>query len=455
LLVSAAGLTASSAQAQVVSLEDVLASVERHHPKLLAAAAKVEVAEGDRLSAEGAFDVKLAGVGEVVPVGKAVYGTAELKVEQPTTLGGARFYGGWAYGREDLPVYYGELLTPEGGKLKAGATVPLWRDFGTDGARAELAVREVGVELAEAEASLVRLGLSRDAVEAWAKWVSAGQKLGIAAEMLELAVARDVGVARQVETGALAPVERIDNRRAIVARRREVAEAEVDLATAAVKLGLYLRREDGAPMELAPERLPRELPVRSPSLPLARSLIEAVQRRPELRVLERARAALAVERELAENQLAPQVDLGVGAEQGLGDKGAVLGATELHATLTFSLPVQRRKARGKLMALDAKLDALEREQQWWRERIEAEVRQAHASHDGAMRRLEFGREEVELAGQAASAERKLFEAGKSTLLKVNLREEYLAIARKKLVEAQREALSAWLEVELAAGGMVR
>ncbi|MCS7047042.1 MAG: hypothetical protein NZO58_11855, partial [Gemmataceae bacterium] len=73
-------------------MDDVLASVDRHFPLLFAIAEERNIAAGQRLAAEGAFDLNLRSRGTVQD-GSFTNQRFDLALEQATALYGISFFG--------------------------------------------------------------------------------------------------------------------------------------------------------------------------------------------------------------------------------------------------------------------------------------------------------------------------------------------------------------------------
>ncbi|MEZ4410003.1 MAG: TolC family protein [Polyangiales bacterium] len=183
---------------------------------------------------------------------------------------------------------------------------------------------------------------------------------------------------------------------------------------------------------------------------------DAVERRPEPRRLELQAAQLRVEREWARNQLAPAIDLTLAASQDLGAATPGLSAGQGRPAgevwLTLEIPILNRVARGRVAAAEAGVARLSAQARFARDRVAAEVRDARSALTAARRRVEIARQEVDAAETLESGERARFDAGDSTLLIVNLREQAAAEARLREVDArldQRRAAAAWTAVTAA------
>lgn len=429
---------------QRLSLETVLAALDRAYPPLLAASQKVAAAQGGLLSAEGNFDLKVKAKGEFDPTGYYDAAKAEVMLEQATPLWGLRVFGGYRYGA-DLPIYAAKGTTGSAGEALVGLTLPLWRDGPIDAGRLGIRLAELGVDVAGLEVEVKRLEAYQKASKAYFKWLAAGQKLTIDQGMLELAEARQSFVVQRVKQGALANIELLDNQRLVVSRQERVATQQGELQSAALVVSMFLRDAEGK--VLRPDA--GALPVAFPDVhePNASMMSEAValglSHRPEIARLQQVRQGLRSELAFFENQRAPAVDLQVVASKDFGDKVSygpdpafeTKAATELGLSLSLAWPVEQRKARGKAAAVQAKLQQVELERGFLADAIEVQIRDAYIRLVAAERRTTFAQQAYGLTLQLEAAERRKLELGQSTILVVNLREESTAKSAKELVDA--------------------
>lgn len=451
---------------RALTLPDVLASVEAHHPPLEAARARIQAAEGQRLAAEGGFDLSLTGRASSALLGYYQYGRAEIRLDQPTPLWGASFFGGWRIGRgfeRDLPEYYRYDETLDGGEFRLGATVPLWRDGPIDTRRATLWRAEAGVtamsEEFEARALRVRLA----ATESHTRWVAAGRRYLVARALLGIAEARDAQIASRVSAGAVPAIEHLENRRAILERRQALVVARRALEQRAIALSLYLRHEDGSPRVASFAEVPTEV-----SLPGAlresesQSIARALDARPEMRRFAAQRRQGEVSVEFAENQFSPRIDVTVTGSMDVGGAGrddmavaqrmqSQYGPPVLDAALLVQVPLQFRDARGRIEQSRSELAALDADWELMRDQIQIEVQDARSAVAATEENVQLTSDSLRIAQAVAEAERVRFDNGATSLLIVNLREAAAAAAAAALVDAEADLLLAHALLRAATG----
>lgn len=444
------------APAATIEFVDVLISVERHFPLILAALEETEIAAGRTLQAQGAFDTKLQAGGEFGVEGYYDNDRVRIGLEQPTTLFGASFQTGYRLGAGDFPVYEGGAKTNEDGELSFGVSVPLLQGFTIDPRRVALWRATIEQDRAQPIILEKRLETTRRAAESYWRWVSWGRRREIAVRLLALADDRQEQVELAVGEGLLAKINLLDNQRLIVERRSELVQAERGLQQAAILLSLYWRDAAGQPVVPPDSALPYDFPEpRNPEGVLLDDAVEiALHRRPELRAIELELAGLELDRSLARNEMLPTLDLGVYASQDIGpavDDPDDKGPFELEALLRLNVPLQRSKARGRQRELEAKIARLERQRQFVSEVVGTEVQDASSALTQAWERLEQARENLTLANELAEAERLQLREGQSDLFRVNVREQQAAHAAAVLVDVLDDHFRALVQYRAVLG----
>ena len=427
-----------------LQLGDVISSVLSTYPLVQAAALQFEVAQGQVQSAAGAFDLKLKGASENGPLGFYETYRHSVGAVQPLANGGEVF-GGYRVGRGVFQPWYQERQTNEGGEFKAGLSVPLSRNVGIDTRRAE--VRKAGLDLSAADPQFRSevIGTIQDATEAYWQWVAASARQQIAEQVLALATTRNEGLKEEVRMGAKALPVLKDNRGSILSREAKLIEAQRKVTQSASKLSIYWRTPTGESRIPSGDEVPDFPNPRAPDEELPDRLSQqAIQTRPELRDLDLTIERIDVEIAEAGNDLLPSIDAIIVGSQDMGEptsKKRDKSEFELEAALVVDVPLQRRKARGKLTSLEAKRAQLAQKRRLSEDKIRTEIAIACAALKAAYERIQRTAEARELADYMAEVEREKFAAGESNLLSVAMREE-------KSAEAAGIAIDALLEYQI-------
>ncbi len=442
LIAAEAEFKADQAPAIVpLTLDDVIGSVIASYPLLRSAMFGRNIAQGDLLAANGEFDLKLKADSLNMPLGFYENYRQAVGAEQPL-FGGGSVFGGYHIGTGNFPVWYGDRRTKLGGEFKAGAIIPLAQNRNIDDRRAGVWRGSWEVQSVEPEIQAQLIAFIQAASIVYWNTLAAGQNVRISEDLLKNATERNDGLTRRVEQGDAPEIELTDNQRLIVSRRTKLIDARRKFQQSTYKLSLFLRDESGQPRVINESRLPREFPnVDDPSqLNFDADIQSAIANRPELRALAILREQLNIDLANAQNLCLPQVDAVLVGSQDVGNaadpKKDDKSPFELEGGLIASVPLQRRKARGKSQAVEGKLAQLQAKTQFTREKIVAEVQSASAALNAAFQQLEQAHESLELARKMEAAERRKFDLGDSNLLLVNLRELSTADAAATEVDAR-------------------
>lgn len=445
-----------SEAAPTPTLIEVVQSVRNHFPLIREAAAGRIVASGEAISAVGAFDHKLDGYSNGQPLDFYENNWHKWSVKRDTMWGG-QVGAQYRIGRGSFEPWYKERETNDGGELGLILSAPIWRDVTIDANRAELWRAQLERNRIEPVVRLQIIGASRAGAEAYWEWVAVAANLRIAQDVLQLGLDRVEFLDKEIKAGEKAEIDRVDNRRIIVSRRSKLIAAQQKLQQAAIKLSLYLRLETGQPRVLADESPDVSFPeIESAEELIAATDLEfALATRPELAELAIVRRQLAVAYRQAQNETKPDIDGGffVGQDVGNPTKSDDKSDFELEAILTVTVPLERRKAVGKVRQLRGKLAQVRAKTQFAADKVTAEVRVARTALLAAAARVEQTRQGVELARRMQAAENRLFEEGdiNSSLFSLNLREQQAAEAAAELVAAQLDLFLALADYTAAVG----
>ena len=419
---------------------DVLQASESHFPSILKALADRRAAEGRVTESLGAFDIVFSADGFDRAAG--FYDGTALggKVLKPLRPLGGQLYGGYSLSNGDFPIYEDENFTNNGGTAKLGVLFSLLRDRDIDARRfgqidAELALRQANLEVL-----LTKVGVQQRALAAYWRWVAAGQKLAVYENLLAIALEREAGLEREVNSGRRAAIFITENRQNITRRQTLATSARRDFRVAGNQ-SIAQVDADGEPLAPRKEELPAEPQIAAlPPVPaLAELDVDAMlARRPELQILQTGAERALQKLALSENALEPKLDLSFEVAEGfgsIGEGGASRDGTDLVVGFTFSVPLERRSARGKISQAQAELDALRQEQRRIEDQVEIELRNILLELDIALELMELARQDVELSETMRRAEVRRFEQGASDFFLVNIREETAADARVRYYEA--------------------
>ena len=253
---------------------------------------------------------------------------------------------------------------------------------------------------------------------------------------LGIAMDREQGLREQVRRGAQAEIFLVENRQNITRRQAFVRRSERDFQTAANSLAYYYRDGSGVPLTPLASQLPEPPGGQIEDLATTSGLPNSatLALRPELQILRTALERVQQQIDLAENNLRPRLDLKFEVDHDIGaiaEGGRSRDGTDTILGFTFSVPLERRQARGKLQQRQAEQEAIQLRTRLKEEQIEIELRNILIELQTAQDLLLLAQQEVQQSEQLRAAEQRRFESGASDFFLVNLREETAANAQIK------------------------
>ncbi|ODT01584.1 MAG: transporter [Erythrobacter sp. SCN 62-14] len=423
--------------------QQVLRSSSLTFPAILEAFEREAAARGDQLSADGAFDLMLRGEVFDRITGTFDGGFASTEARQALRPLGAEVFASYRVARGRFPTSESGFNTTELGQMRIGAMFSLLRDRRIDQRRFAIEDTRLAAGQASIDVLLVQLNVQAEALRAYWRWVAAGEEVRVFEELLEIAEARQVGLARGVREGATAEIALTENEQNLLRRRTLLEEARRNFETAANSLSFFLRDSSGQMIVPRRAQIPSlqqiaRLPTTDELLAAPRN--EVLERRPELRTLRLASERAANRIELRRNDLQPSLQGRAEVRQSFGDGPVGMAtfdsATDTLVGLTFSVPLQRREARGRLARAEAELRELELRERRIADQIEVEIDNILATLNAAIRVSSLAQDEVRQATTMVQAERTRFRLGAGDFFLVNLREEAAADAQVRAIRAE-------------------
>ncbi len=422
--------------------EEVLRSSALRFPSILESFEREAAARSDQLSADGAFDLILEGEAYDRVTGTFSGGYAQVGARQPIAPLGAEIYGTYRLSDGRFPIYENIYNTNQAGEFKVGGLLSLLQDRRIDDRRFAVEDTRLAVGQAGLNVLLVQLNVQHEALMTYWRWVAAGGEIRVYEELLEIAEARAVGLAREVRAGAAPRIALTENEQNVIRRRTLLAEAQRNFALTSNSLGYYLRDADGRMIVPTRQQLPdNETLSRLPDLQtlLAMRRSDILEARPELQNFRLAIQRAENKVQLRQNDLQPQLDLKVELSRdfgGIGDGGPTFDSTDTVVGVTFTVPLQRREARGRLGRAEAELREMELRERRIADQIEVELDNILTSLNAALRLADLAEDEVEQASAMVTAERRRFQLGAGDFFLVNLREESAADAQIRQIRAE-------------------
>lgn len=426
------------AGAWAVSMDEVLQSSKNHYPKILEARKAVEGKRGAVQKAKGAFDWEFNSDVKSRWGGAYQGQYVDSQISRRLADSAARVYGGYRVSNGDLPVYEQQYLTDEAGELNVGVVVSLWRDRIIDEERAAFKDAQLSLKQQEASLLLTQMVVQYEAMTAYVDWLEAGMVLGVAKQQLEIAQERQKAFKTRVDKGDLAAIYLTENNQTILKREAALNEARRVLKEKATKLSLYYRDEAGKMMAVSEEDVPSRIP--EPDSIHLGDLDSEIERargiRPDLIAisldLARSENTLAV----SQNKILPQVNLYAEGARDFGNRFNNFDRPEARIGLRINIPLQQNVGQGAIRQTEAEIEQIKQRKRLLNDQIAAEIQFVANDYHIAQQNLAITHDEVDTAIKMQKAERTRFMSGASDFFVLNLREENVAAAKLRNIQAQ-------------------
>ncbi|MFO0957195.1 MAG: TolC family protein [Isosphaeraceae bacterium] len=349
------------------------------------------------------------------------------------------------------------MNTLSGGGFINGIELPLLKNRSIDPKRAKLYQAEIERRKVEPTILKQRISLYKDAAKVYWGWVAAGQQLFLYDSLVKAVEFRQKGLEELVQRQALRAVDLVDFERILLSRQMQQIGARRRFQQAAIELSLYARDDLGMPAMPPEDRLPYEFPPAVAPDPdkLPEDFEVALRLRPEIQSIRLQARKAQVELGLAENQLLPSLNLYIYTEQDVGNQPISLGPDKrpfiMESSLLFDVPLQRRYAKGRIIAANAEIRQINMQAQYACDRVKADVLDARAVLQAAHDQLARTRDYLGRSRDLLKAEVVAVREGVGTVLTYNLREQAVYDALVSEVEAEYKFHAAAAEYRAALG----
>lgn len=444
-------ISLNTARAETITLEAVLKSVTSQYPPYLIALIERDIAAGRLRQASGAFDLNFLAKGSFNPTGYYDGSSGDFVFDQPLPFWGGNVFAGYKISSGSL-ADYDKSRTLLDGELRAGIRLNLLRDSTIDSRRAALWKARLDQEIADPFIQRQHLDIVRTAMRSYYNWIAMGLRLGVTENLVRIAKDRESAISELAQKGQVAPIVKVDNERLVISRQLTAVQARRRFEAASIELSLFYRDTNDDPVIITRHSLPSRFPRASTPAEskVGPATMAAFTLRPELLRIRLVQEKFGIDRQLAKNNLMPNLDLTASVSENLGT-GPYKDRKQTESTvgLEFRVPLQRNEAKGRLQTVEAELERLDNDAKFTRERIVAEVRDAWSAIKAAHEQIGQTARNVELAVQLEQAEAKRFEQGATDLLALQIREQATFDGRLLEVDAQAEYFRAQADYEAA------
>jgi len=426
-----------------LTLNEVLARIDRSHPLLKGAGTEKVVARGKLLTALGAFEPVLGNALEVERFTPAQQAQAGIKNTQTVGFNdtflevlhpsGIKGLAGYRQGFGTSSITIPDLNLGSTNQLLLGANVPLLRGFLVNPENASLQRSGLADPRADIEIAQTRQDLFLAAASQYWEWVAAWKLADVQQRAVKVAEDRFKQIEERAKKGLSSPLDAIEANQEVQRRREILIAATRGIEQEQYRLSLFLW-ENGAPMSPAGARVP-DFPKVAP-LPLPETVkadkLAARTRRPEVLAVGIEAKINNIDLELAKNNLLPSLDLSAQPVRqpqqyvlGLGYSGEAL----------LRIPFLQRKARGEVLEAQGKADRLVLTQLFREQQVIVDVDNALSAVERSKQRIDAALQSLQLAKTLEEGERFRFSLGATSVLFVNLRERLAVDSESQWIRA--------------------
>jgi outer membrane protein TolC len=158
-----------------------------------------------------------------------------------------------------------------------------------------------------------------------------------------------------------------------------------------------------------------------------------------------------IDRDVADNQFLPKLDLSLNVSKDLGTPVNTLNTAQNEAGVSFEFPLPSRAARARKSQANSALIRQEAQSDITRTRIRNLIIEARATLGLAIERMSLASGELDLARSLVQMETKRFLNGDSNLITLNIREQNLAEAEIRKIESYSEYRRSLNDFKVARG----
>ncbi len=431
-----------------LNLHEVLDSARQHYPKIREAKLKLQQVHASRLSAEGAFDIKISQEMRKRTSGFYDGFYANQKIIKPLRYANAKVFAEYRISEGIFPVYEDQFVTLDRGELGVGVSFSLLRDREIDAYRLTLKNADLDILTETLKQNAVLNQVLFSASLAYIEWLSAVQQLSVYKQLLVNAKARQDAIYKRIKLGYSARIDLLDNEQNVLKREALLLKVKNEVAMRAMDLALYWRDDNGRP-----KKIPQDMTPALPAFILSEAfsnmdhmLTQALSAHPDIQYVENAILKENNKQLLFKNELKPNADMIMKLSQDAGDGSATREGFESYVGFEFSMPLERRKAKGKIIKSSAKIEELQFVRQRLSEALKVTLHQSKMKYVNASEQAKLTEKRAAITQTLLEQEKSRFNQGASDAFMLNLREKDMAEAKIDAITADLLRVAAGIEL---------
>jgi outer membrane protein TolC len=454
LLVLSSNLSAQTDEVNLLIFDAFMDQVKTHHPLAMQADLRLDKGDAKLRKARGGFDPKVfSDVSQKYFSDKQYYSVINSGLKIPTWYGIEVESG---YTENDGVFLNPQNSTPGAGLWYAGVSVPIGQGLFIDQRRAVLKKAKIYKESTIAERDLLYNELLYRAGKAYWDWFENYNTIKVYQNALEIGQQRFEAVKQGALFGDKPNIDTVEASIQVQNRMLKLQEAKLNYKNATAMLSVYLWADGIVPLEVSEITRPidsQDLGTVSAKQELNDALDSLTNRHPLLQQYQFKIDQLKIDEKWKKEQIKPTLNLKYNAiNRPVGnDAFANYNVNNYTWGVEFNMPIFLRKERGELELAKLKINDAE---------LELVAKQAAINYKAiaALNSLETTQQQITLFAKTVSdyskllnGERRMFNAGESSLFMVNSRESGYINTQLKYIQLLTKNHKASLELDYAIG----
>lgn len=427
-------LVNTSLAQELLSESIVIESAAKHHPKIYINEEKIRTAEAQLQEATGEFDAKFETKYQQFTSG--YYddrGYLDSRIIKPLPVANSKIYTGHlrsVNGRyPEINQYFN---TQTDGRVMFGFEFSLLRGLLINEQNALKKLAHIDVQTTKYSNILMKKQIIADARKAYWKYVYSKKIAILYQEILDVSIKRNISLSMQVKKGDRAAILVDENQRSILQRQSALQFANRELLNAAVNLSMYLRDDNGDPIEVD-RVLAMEMPNEDFTTIVPETYEEdarvAQERRLDVKIANNLLSQTNIKMKVSKNSLLPIIDVGFETSQDYGTGYPEKDDRANKVRLNISIPLENNKQYGKFNKTTAEIKIIKHEIRLLQNSILNEIASTYNRIVEINNTYKNSEQEIGIATTLLKAEQVRFENGDSDFFMLNTREQDLLKTR--------------------------
>lgn len=408
-----------------LSIETYLDIVKRYHPAVLQGDQTIQLAQGDLLSARGAFDIKLDTDWDNKGFkSQNYYSELNTALKIPTWIGADIKVG---YERNRGIFLNPRDNLPSDGLLFAGVSIPVGSGRAWDERRAIVRAAELNNSIAQEDRIQIFNELYLKSIIAYLEWSFAYRTLTIQQEGVRLAEQRLAITKSSFIQGDKPAIDTLEASILLQKRAIDLNNTTQFYTSAKLELQNFLWGPNLLPIELSNNAIPENID--------PQWLAQAIASIPEntaswlndqyiIKILDLEKSIIDNDRRLARESLKPNINIEYFPLLSVNTESLIASPNigDYKIGLSASIPIQTRKGRGKLLSLDAKTTIIDTKISKEKTQLTNIVAALKTNRQNQLTQIINYQNILQDQLKLVNAERRKFQIGESSVFLVNSRE---------------------------------